>query len=72
MIYRCSGPLLPRGQKYEAKGLAIQENWLRTPFEILLTFQRKVFIALGLEKASLQLMQVSQIDFLSAMAVGRV
>ena len=35
-IYRCSEPLLLLGQKYEAKGLAIQEreNSLRTPLEI--------------------------------------
>ena len=47
-LYRCSGPLLPLGQKmkYEAKGLPIQEleNSLRTPLKMLLTFQRLAFI----------------------------
>ena len=74
-IYCCSGPLLLLGQKkkYEAKGLAIQEveNSFRTSLEILRTFRRLVFIALGLKEPPLQLMPVPLIEFSSGMAVGR-
>ena len=65
-IYRCSEPLLLLGRKkkYEAKGLAIQEqeNSLRTPLEIQRTFPRLVFIALGLEEPPLRLTKAGIAD----------